>query len=323
MKLYSYLVCIFFIVLIFISTISNAGEAEKYFPLQVGNRWVYRHEHITYNKQWEPFIVVDTLTVSVTQTLEYDGNTYYLLESSVTGFNGYFRNDGDYAYLLTKSYGGEKYDKIYPFYDFASCEEGKGECRDGEYYYYRFGDPSQGGYTPRYNKSMALPIGYYNGYYFYVNVGDIHFLYYRFMVPNIGVVWMKDSIDMDFSPQAHREVYTLIYAYVNGIEFGSTTYVEIDIKPQILTILPNTPNPFNTFTTISFTLPSSGFTSLTVYNITGQKVRELLSENLSSGLHTITWDSRDDNGQPVSSGLYISQLKTVEHIATQRMLLVK
>ncbi len=107
---------------------------------------------------------------------------------------------------------------------------------------------------------------------------------------------------------------------VNGIEYGTTDVEEI---PESLLTLENYPNPFNLSTTISFTLPSSGFASLVIYNIMGQEVRELINDTMTQGIHSVTWDGRDYSGSMVSSGIYISQLKMDKYNAAGRMLLLK
>jgi len=86
---------------------------------------------------------------------------------------------------------------------------------------------------------------------------------------------------------------------------------------------PSYPNPFNASTTISFTLPTTGFTSLIIYNITGQKIRELVAENMTAGIHSVIWDGRDESGTAVSSGIYISRLLSGELVTHKRMLLMK
>ena len=114
-------------------------------------------------------------------------------------------------------------------------------------------------------------------------------------------------------------------------ENGVLRYYKSDISsikekvsvPETLIILGNYPNPFNPATTITYTLTSSDFASLVIYNIMGQKVRELVSEAITPGVHSVTWDGKDDIGNPVSSGVYISRLKMDSHIATGRMLLMK
>jgi len=85
----------------------------------------------------------------------------------------------------------------------------------------------------------------------------------------------------------------------------------------------NYPNPFNTSTTIEFYLPFSDFASILIYNIMGQKVRELVAHNLQTGAQSFLWDGRDDFGNAVSSGVYFSRLKFGGRTATRKMLLLR
>ena len=93
--------------------------------------------------------------------------------------------------------------------------------------------------------------------------------------------------------------------------------------PSTFALTGNYPNPFNPSTTISFTLSSSGTASLSVFNVAGQKVRELVNGPLSAGAHSVAWDGRDMNGKPVSSGVYLSRLIMGNQVSASRMLLAK
>ena len=94
-------------------------------------------------------------------------------------------------------------------------------------------------------------------------------------------------------------------------------------QPESFSLLQNYPNPFNTSTTISLTLPASCFTQLIIYNITGQKIRELIAETMTAGIHNVVWDGMDNSGNAVSSGVYISQLSAGKLVANSRMVLMK
>ena len=96
-----------------------------------------------------------------------------------------------------------------------------------------------------------------------------------------------------------------------------------DASPKGFAILGNRPNPFNPSTTIEFILPSAGMTELAIYGVSGQKVRTLFSGRLSAGRHSLIWDGRDDAGKPVSSGVYISQVRMGGRTVSGRMALVK
>ncbi|HEU4435894.1 MAG TPA: multicopper oxidase domain-containing protein [candidate division Zixibacteria bacterium] len=88
-------------------------------------------------------------------------------------------------------------------------------------------------------------------------------------------------------------------------------------------VLGNYPNPFNPETQISFRLPNAGNVDLRVFNILGQEVRRLVSEEKQAGEHTIRWDGRDDRGALVASGIYFYRLETPEIKITKQMLFLK
>jgi len=105
---------------------------------------------------------------------------------------------------------------------------------------------------------------------------------------------------------------------------GTSTFVaQKETQPELVSIQGAYPNPFNSSTTIFFTLPASGFTQLVIYNITGQKVRQLVAETITAGIHNVMWDGRDNDGNVLSSGVYISRLSTGKLVTHRRMLLMK
>ena len=75
--------------------------------------------------------------------------------------------------------------------------------------------------------------------------------------------------------------------------------------------LQNFPNPFNPSTTIYFTAENAEDAEIVIYNLKGQKVKQLLSNSasqLSAGEYSVIWDGTDDNNQAVSSGIYFYKL---------------
>ena len=66
-----------------------------------------------------------------------------------------------------------------------------------------------------------------------------------------------------------------------------------DVPQQSLKLTGNYPNPFNPSTTIEFTLSESDFTTIAIYNITGQKIRELAADYMPAGTHSLVWDGKD------------------------------
>jgi flagellar hook assembly protein FlgD len=85
----------------------------------------------------------------------------------------------------------------------------------------------------------------------------------------------------------------------------------------------NYPNPFNPETTIEFNVPEVGNTELTIYNIKGQKVKNLLKEYLDIGTHRVIWDGRDTKNQECANGVYFYKLETEQATSVKRMVLLK
>ncbi len=90
------------------------------------------------------------------------------------------------------------------------------------------------------------------------------------------------------------------------------------VVPSEFTLSQNYPNPFNPTTTISFTLPKSGFVSLKVYNMLGQEVATLVNEVKAAGNYKATLNASD-----LSSGNYIYTLKAGNTQITRKMTLLK
>lgn len=83
------------------------------------------------------------------------------------------------------------------------------------------------------------------------------------------------------------------------------------------------PNPFNPSTTIAFSTPVSSVVNIELYNIRGQKVRNLHQGTLGSGSHKLVWDGKDDHGRTVGSGVYFARINADKHKQTVKMVLMK
>jgi hypothetical protein len=106
---------------------------------------------------------------------------------------------------------------------------------------------------------------------------------------------------------------------INGVAFGLPLSVqsESDGSPHQYYLNQNFPNPFNSNTKFSFSLPQSGFTSLKLFNILGEEVATIISEELRSGLHEKDWDA---SGYP--SGIYFYRLHSGNFNATKKLILL-
>ena len=107
--------------------------------------------------------------------------------------------------------------------------------------------------------------------------------------------------------------------------YDPDTSIEAADIPMRLDLAQNVPNPFNPVTRISFTLPTDydGRVTLCVYDLLGRRVRTLLDDALEGGVHTVTWQGRDDEGRTAASGIYLYRLVSDAGQRHGRMTLVK
>ena len=83
-------------------------------------------------------------------------------------------------------------------------------------------------------------------------------------------------------------------------------------------LIANFPNPFNASTIISFELSKAGFTSLTIFDITGREVESLVTGQMSRGYHEVVWDAKN-----MGSGVYFVRMEAERFVQTQKLLLIK
>lgn len=107
--------------------------------------------------------------------------------------------------------------------------------------------------------------------------------------------------------------------------FGGLGYVENQnsIPLHELSNISNYPNPFNRHTNILLELDQPSTVSISIYNLKGQKVRQLCHQFFSEGYQIIEWDGNDDNHRLVASGIYFYQVKTDHSTKTKKMLFLK
>ncbi len=98
---------------------------------------------------------------------------------------------------------------------------------------------------------------------------------------------------------------------------------DAEIIPAAIALAQNYPNPFNPTTQIRYELPKAGQVSLIIYNSLGQEVRRLVDRQQAAGYHLVTWNSRDQSGRSVPSGIYLYRLQVGDFVTTKRMLMAK
>ena len=88
--------------------------------------------------------------------------------------------------------------------------------------------------------------------------------------------------------------------------------------PGKYTLFQNYPNPFNPTTNIKFAITKAGMVNMTVYDVNGRKVEELVNSSYNTGTYEVNW-----NASKYSSGVYFYTIRTNEFSETKRMVLIK
>ena len=107
--------------------------------------------------------------------------------------------------------------------------------------------------------------------------------------------------------------------------FGVNTAVPTAVSPVpgLSPRLRHWPNPSSSSTTISFELPREDMVELAVFDVSGRRVRTLLSHANMVGPCDIVWDGRDDNGRNVSTGVYFYRLKGRSFTEARKMTIIR
>jgi hypothetical protein len=93
--------------------------------------------------------------------------------------------------------------------------------------------------------------------------------------------------------------------------------------PDDFELGPSYPNPFNAETVIRFSLPQAAATSLSVYNLAGQRVVDLIDGRVEAGIHQVRWDGRGPSGAELATGVYLVRLSAGRWTASEKVLLLR
>ena len=115
--------------------------------------------------------------------------------------------------------------------------------------------------------------------------------------------------------------YKLVYG--NDAEVESLVKAIVALIPKEFSLGHNYPNPFNPSTTIPFTISSPGLAAVTIYDVNGRQIKQIVNENFKPGFYSRVWDGKNSNGIPVSSGVYYYGLRTKTFNSFKKMILIK
>ena len=172
-----------------------------------------------------------------------------------------------------------------------------------------------------YNEDLSWSYHYFG---FNKDTGQIAFLR-RFITP-LGLLGYEELTYeiIDWS----TDFFVAEYISNDGITFHqlrvSINYLDIhEPLPNKVELSKNFPNPFNPVTTIRFGLPEGSYVNITIVDILGRGIRELVNEEKPAGFHTVVWDGKDESGMDVSSGMYFYTLNGGGFSKAQKMILLR
>jgi hypothetical protein len=145
-------------------------------------------------------------------------------------------------------------------------------------------------------------------------------------VPPDGVAeYVKSSI-ADFFEQYGTQHFHIIGTWTDDF---SSSMTSLGVQRAIASIVyknelaQNYPNPFNPLTTIAFSLDGNTNANLSIYDVRGALVRELVDRPSEKGIHRIVWDGSNSSGQQVASGVYFYKLVAGSFTDTKKMTILK
>ena len=136
-------------------------------------------------------------------------------------------------------------------------------------------------------------------------------------------------VDQELSDVGAYE-YWVTAVDMSGLESDASTIVSAVLSaeekmgmPTQFALKQNYPNPFNPSTQIQYALPSETRVLISIYDLTGRKVRTLVNEVQSAGHRSVMWNATNEIGRPVSAGMYIYTIQAGDFIQNRKMVLMK
>ena len=135
----------------------------------------------------------------------------------------------------------------------------------------------------------------------------------QYLLLNIAI---ESSITSSFTETEMEVDYVRVYE-------ASTLSNQAETVPVYFNAVQNFPNPFNPITTLKYDLLEDSFVDITIYDMLGNVVNNLVIQNQRRGYKSVQWNAANNQGQPVSTGLYFYTIQAGDFIQTKKMLLLK
>ncbi|MEJ2722137.1 MAG: T9SS type A sorting domain-containing protein, partial [bacterium] len=143
----------------------------------------------------------------------------------------------------------------------------------------------------------------------------------RYVLSGFAYNYIRDDVPGQVAPDRVLQLRDIL------VWFENIVGEPIGAEPVALEnrLEDNYPNPFNPTTTIRYSIAEAGPVTLRIYNAVGQLVRTLVNERQSPSTDgfSVVWNGANDDGYPVSSGVYFYKLTAADFTQTKKMVLLK
>ena len=298
-----------------IKSLPISPETLSYYPLEVGNKWIFnifRREYLTVG--WNDIEGKMTREV-VDDTLLPNGKNYFIIKQKESLFSSDWRTE--YFFERIDSATGKifRYDSTYdlPLQD-LTIDDLTAEVGDTLILY-------------RYQNNSTQPVVIYESNeqkYFGEQILDRKIsrlpnsLYYSSysLTKGIGLDSLAAGFDLGYIN------WWLKGCVINGKVMGDTSLVvgvkdENQNRPNEFSLSQNYPNPFNPSTVISYQLAVNSKVSLKVYDVLGNEVATLVNEEKPAGKYQVKFNTQ------LASGVYFYQLRAGNFVQTKKFILMK
>ena len=149
---------------------------------------------------------------------------------------------------------------------------------------------------------------------------DVPVMGYDNNMSTIGMCEVADIPSLKFITISTDFIYDIPNQSIPAWSDLSTQIIEkIDTSiPEKFTMAPAYPNPFNPVTRIEYSIPTSSMVEITIYDLIGRELVQLVNENKDAGFYHVDWDA-----SLISSGVYFVNMKTNKNSFSQKIVLIK
>ncbi len=273
-------------------------DFSSYFPLQIGNRYLYHWNDLYQSGDFWAQITKDTIV---------NGHRYFFMSNFPLYYNLFVRFDTATSsiFVLNPNTNCNGYINEYLIDSLRAVV--------GNTYH------NCGTTVPNITCTNISSLNLFNG----LPVQSKEFkhdgliLSYISYGRNFGIVKYSAG-----EPPPPNYFVTLKGCIQNGVVYGDTIMTNINKEsseiPVNYSLEQNYPNPFNPVTNIKFEIPKSSFVKISVYDITGREIDVLVNEQMQTGIYKVSW-----NGFQHSSGVYFCRMTSGGFTDTKRMVLIK